>query len=272
MAREYIDKLEKEGRAPATLKKLRWLIGQTEPMLSKRPVAQIETPDVLRLLRQVESKGTYETTSRLRSTIGSVFRYAIATGRAQKDPTEALKGALIRPQVRSRSAILDPKELGILLNRIDAFSGQPATKHALHLLALLAPRPGELRLATWGEFECQEATWRVPAERMKMRRPHRVPLPAQAIAQLKELHRHTRTSDLLFGAFEFHGYQRFWKVDAYDADYGWPYTNCFGETSKIATQRKDRKYSQPAASNPADLLTLSAGDIQLTGEHYLFEM
>jgi len=198
VAQEYVDKLVKEGRAPATLKKLNWLIGQTVPLLSERPVAQIETPDVLRLLRQVESKGTYETTSRLKSTIGSVFRYAIATGRAYKDPTEALKGALIRPQVRSRSAILDPKELGVLLNRIDAFSGQPATKHALHLLALLAPRPGELRLATWDEFDCQEATWRVPAERMKMRRPHRVPLPGQAIEQLNELHRHTGTSKLLF--------------------------------------------------------------------------
>lgn len=195
---EYLNKLTKEGRAPATLKKLNWLVGQTEPQLSERPIAQITTPDILRLLRQVEGKGTYETASRLRSTIGSVFRYAIATGRVSGDPTAALKGALIRPQVRSRSALIDPKELGLLLRRIDAFPGQPATKHALHLLALLAPRPGELRLAHWDEFDLFDATWRVPASRMKMRRPHRVPLPSRAIDQLKELKRHTGSSDLLF--------------------------------------------------------------------------
>jgi len=198
VSHEYLNKLTKEGRAPATLKKLKWLIGQTEPQLSERPITQITTPDILRLLRQVEGKGTYETASRLRSTIGSVFRYAIATGRVSGDPTAALKGALIRPQVRSRSALIDPKELGLLLRRIDAFSGQPATKHALHLLALLAPRPGELRLAHWDEFDLLDATWRVPASRMKMRRPHRVPLPLQAIDQLKELKRHTGSGDLLF--------------------------------------------------------------------------
>lgn len=149
-------------------------------------------------MAKTKTRGTHETASRLRSTIGSVFRYAIATGRVSKDPTEALKGALIRPQVRSRSAILDRKELGRFLNRIDGFSGQPGTKYALHLLAILAPRPGELRLAKWDEFDFEEATWRVPAERMKMRRPHRVPLPAQAVAYLEDLRRHTGSSKLLF--------------------------------------------------------------------------
>jgi|GEM_PF-1559270 len=99
VAQEYVRKLEKEGRAAATLKKLNWLVGLTGPLLSARPIAQIETRDILRVLRQVEARGTDETASRLRSTIGSVFRYAIATGRVSKDPTEALKGALIRPQV-----------------------------------------------------------------------------------------------------------------------------------------------------------------------------
>ena len=198
VAAEYIDKAKREGRSPATMKKLRWLISQTRPQLHNQPIRQIEAPDVLRMLRKVEAGGTYETTRRLRSTIGSVFRYAIATGRATHDPTEALKGALIQPKVRSRSAILDRRELGELLNRIDGFTGQPATKHGLHLLALLAPRPGELRLARWTEFDLDEAVWRVPAERMKMRRPHRVPLAPQAIRQLEELSRHTGSSELLF--------------------------------------------------------------------------
>ena len=109
-----------------------------------------------------------------------------------------MKGALIQPKVRSRSAILDRRELGELLNKIDGFTGQPSTKHALHLLALLAPRPGELRLSKWAEFDFDEAVWRVPAERMKMRRPHKIPLPSQAVEHLRELGRHTGTSDLLF--------------------------------------------------------------------------
>lgn len=198
VADDYLDKLEREGRAAATMKKLRWLLGQTQPQFSAMPINRIEAPDVLQLLRKVEANGTYETTRRLRSTIGSVFRYGIATGRASHDPTEALKGALIQPKVRARSAILDRRELGKLLNRIDRFTGQPATIHALHLLALIAPRPGELRLAHWSEFDLEVAVWRVPAERMKMRRPHRVPLARQAIAHLEELHRLTGSSKLLF--------------------------------------------------------------------------
>lgn len=198
VAEEYLDKLRKEGRAAATMKKLTWLVRLASKGLEGRPIRQIEAPDVLKVLRDVEKSGTYETTRRLRSTMGSVFRYAIATGRALQDPTEALKGALIQPKVRSRSAIIDRAELGELLRRVDGFSGQPATKHALQLLALLAPRPGELRLAHWSEFDLEDAVWRVPAERMKMRRPHRVPLPPQAIERLRELEALTGTSELLF--------------------------------------------------------------------------
>ena len=197
IAEEYLEKAEREGRAPATMKKLRWLVSQLEGTLSEQPISEIEAPDVLRTLRAVEAKGTFETARRLRSTIGTVFRYAIATGRATHDPSDALKGALTQHRVRSRSAILDRGELGKLLCKIDRFTGQPSTKHALHLLALLAPRPGELRLARWNEFDLEEAVWRVPAERMKMRRPHRVPLAPQSIDRLRELQRHTGTSAYL---------------------------------------------------------------------------
>lgn len=198
VAQEYLKKLEKEGRAPATMKKLRWLVSLIEPQLAERPLLQIEAQDVLRLLRKVESNGTYETTRRLRSTIGSVFRFAIASGRASSDPTDALKGALIRPTVKSRSAILDRLEFGRLLNAIDGFSGQPATMHALQLLSLMAPRPGELRQAQWCEFDLENAVWRVPPERMKMRRPHRVPLATQCLGRLCDLRRHTGDSAFLF--------------------------------------------------------------------------
>jgi len=198
LAAEYLEKLEREGRAAATMRKTRWLLEIVKPQLGSRPIAQIEAPDILELLRQIESKGTYETSRRLRSTIGTIFRFAIATGRASSDPTAALKGALVRPQVRSRSALLDPKEIGRLLLTIETSSGQPTTKHALCLLALLAPRPGELRLAKWEEFDLEAAVWRVPAERMKMRRPHRVPLPARALQELAELARFTGDSEFLF--------------------------------------------------------------------------
>ncbi|MFY0634066.1 MAG: tyrosine-type recombinase/integrase [Vannielia sp.] len=194
---EYIEKLEKEGRSPATLKKNRWLLAQTKPDMYELPVRTAEAPDVLRTLRKVEARGTFESAKRLRSFAGAVFRYAIATGRAHIDPTEALKGALIQHRVRPRAAILDRKELGKLLNDIDGFTGQETTRYALQLLAILAPRPGELRLAKWKEFDLAEAVWRIPADRMKMRRAHRVPLPPQAIRLLQELHGLTGTSEFL---------------------------------------------------------------------------
>jgi integrase len=197
VADEYLDKLEREDRAPATMKKLRWLVSQAVPDLGDRPIRQVEAPDVLRVLRRIEANGTYETTRRLRSTIGSVFRYAVATGRASHDPTEALKGALVRPKVKSRAALIDRMSLGEFLNRLDGFTGQPTTRIGLHLLALLAPRPGELRQARWEEFDLEDAVWRVPAERMKMRRPHRVPLPPQAVELIKELHRFSGSSEYL---------------------------------------------------------------------------
>ncbi|MEM6972721.1 MAG: hypothetical protein AAF577_07935 [Pseudomonadota bacterium] len=123
------------------------------------------------MLREVEATGKYETTRRLRSMTGSVFRYAIVTGRASVDPTYALQGALIQPQVAPRAALKERRKLGRLLCAIDDSTGHPGTRIALQLLALLAPRPGELRQARWEEFDLEERVWRIPAERMKMRRP-----------------------------------------------------------------------------------------------------
>jgi hypothetical protein len=98
VAEEYLDKLRKEGCAPQTLEKQTWLVAFTEADLARRPTSQIEAPDILRVLRKVEGKGTFETARRLRSTIGAIFRYAIATGRARSDPTEALKGVTCSPE------------------------------------------------------------------------------------------------------------------------------------------------------------------------------
>jgi len=112
----------------------------------------------------------------------------MATARADTDPTIALRDALIRPQRTPRAAITDPKEFGGLLRAIDDFTGQPTTRAGLQLLAPLFSRPGELRLAEWKEFDFEKAVWTIPASRMKMRRPHKSPLPRQAITILKELH------------------------------------------------------------------------------------
>lgn len=198
IGQEYVRKLEREGRAHVTLDKARWLLGMAKPKLGGRPIADISSAEVLEVLRQVEGRGHLETARRLRSTIGSVFRYAIATARAENDPTVALRGALVAPKVQHRAAITDRKALGGLLRAIDGFDGQPTTRAALQLMALLFPRPGELRAARWEEFDLDDAIWRIPAERTKMRREHRVPLARQAVAILRDLHAISANDTLVF--------------------------------------------------------------------------
>lgn len=187
VAEEYLEKLRREGRADATMKKVKWLLGLAYDDLGDFPVAQIRPPDVLVSLRKVEAKGNFESARRLRSTIGSVMRYAVATARAENDPTAGLQGALTTPKVTPRAAITDPKEFGALLRAIDAYIGKPATRISLQLMALFFVRPGDLRLAEWREFDFDEAIWSIPASRMKMRRPHAVPLAPQAIEKFEEL-------------------------------------------------------------------------------------
>lgn len=194
----YVAKITKEGRAPATLKKIDWFLSMANSDFGQKPIAEITSPIVLRALRKVEAKGNYETARRLRSSIGAVFRYAIANGIAETDPTFALRDALIRPTVTPRAAIVDKAKLGELMRAIDGFQGQVATKIALQLLAIVATRPGELRHAKWEEFDFDNAIWLVPAERMKMRRPHKVPLPTEALDLLRTLERHTGGGELLF--------------------------------------------------------------------------
>ena len=123
----------------------------------------------------------------MRAVIGEVFRYAIATARATNDPTFALRGAISAPVVKHRAAITDPVEVGGLMRAIETFQGQPSTNAALKLMAYLFPRPGELRMAEWREFDLDKAVWTIPASRAKMRREHRIPLSRQALAVLKQL-------------------------------------------------------------------------------------
>jgi integrase len=197
IADEMLAKKMREGLAPKTLQKVRWLLDFARPALGARPIANITAPEILAVLRGVEGRGRHETAKRLRSTIGECFRYAVASGRAETDPTFALKGVLTAPQVRHRAALTEPRAFGGLLRAIDTYEGSPEVRAALQLLALTFVRPGELRFADWSEFDLDKAEWAIPPARMKMRRPHRVPLAPQTIAILREIHAVTGRGKLL---------------------------------------------------------------------------
>ena len=190
-------KLKREARSEATLAKTYWLLGFANAEFGDDPIREITAQAILKVLQALEARGRYESARRLRSTVGSVFRYAIATARAETDPTYALRGALTQVKSTPRAALTEPGQVGALLRAIATFDGQPGTRIALQLLALLFPRPGELRMAQWSEFDLERAVWTVPASRMKMRRPHRVPLPRQARELLGTL-RLTSKGGLLF--------------------------------------------------------------------------
>ncbi len=176
----------------------RWVVGHSDrilrrferdlfPWLGQRPVAAIRAPELLSVLRRIESRGAVETAHRAMQNCGQVFRYAIATGRADRDPTGDIRGALPPPRERHHAAIIEPIRIGELLRAIDAYEGFFVTKCALRLAPLVFVRPGELRRAQWREIELDKAEWRIPAERMKMREPHIVPLSRQAVDVLREL-------------------------------------------------------------------------------------
>lgn len=185
IAAEHLAKLEAEGKAEATMAKNRWLLEDLAAPLANRPITQIKPVEVLNLLRRIEKTGRRETAHRLRGAIGTVFRYAIVTSRAETDPSVVLRGALLQPQTQHRASITDEKELGALMRSIDEYDGWPTLKVALQLVALTMTRPGDVRLAKKSEFDLGKATWRIPAERMKMRRPHDVALSRQTVALLE---------------------------------------------------------------------------------------
>tara|TARA_R110000787_G_scaffold220284_2_gene329047 strand:+ start:163 stop:1350 length:1188 start_codon:yes stop_codon:yes gene_type:complete len=187
IAAELLTKLEKEGRAETTLSKKRWLISLASPYLGSSPIREITAAEILRPLQAVQDAGNYETARRLRSTIGQVFRYAIATARADNDPTFGLRGALIAPKVTHRAAITDQPGFAALVRAVWSYEGALETQAALKLMVLLYPRPGELRLASWQEFDLEKFTWTIPAARMKMRRPHVKPLATTAVEILRDL-------------------------------------------------------------------------------------
>lgn len=194
----FLAKQLKEGKSDATIQKKEWLLRLAMDDLGDMPINDIKAQTVLATLKKREEMGHYETVRRLRATISAVFRYAVASGVAETDPTFALKDALIRPTVKHRAAITDRDKLSEFLRALDNYGGKPPTKIGLKLLMLFASRPGELRKARWSEFDIDKRTWFVPAERMKMRKPHNVPLSDAALTLLAELRELTGWGELLF--------------------------------------------------------------------------
>lgn len=200
LGKEYIDKMVSEGRADTTTAKANWLLDQLT-LIAGRPVADLKPIEVLAALKRIEAKGKYETARRCRSFASRIFRYAVATGRAETDPTSVLRGALITPKTKHHGAILDPEAVGSLLCAIDAYSGHAITRLAVQISFHVMARPGEIRQAQWSEFDLPQAIWKIPAEKMKMRRPHTVPLSRQVISLLSQLNSLTGPDGFVFPAF-----------------------------------------------------------------------
>jgi integrase len=170
------------------------------PAIGRTPIGEVTAPQLLAMAKRIESRGAVDIAKRALQTCGQVLRYAVAHGLLERNPAADVKPSdALKPRKKAHYARLDAKEVPTLLRRIDAYAGTPTTRLAMMLMALTFVRTGELIGARWGEFDFEAAEWRIPAERMKMRTPHIVPLSVQALAVLASLHeqRHA-VSDLLF--------------------------------------------------------------------------
>ncbi len=174
------------------------LINDAFPWLGNRPIADITPPELLKVLRRIEERGAVESAHRMRNYCGQIFRYAIATGRAERDASADLRGALPPPIKEHRAAITDPKAAAELLRAMDSYQGSFITKCALRLAPLVFVRPGELRKAEWAEIDLDKAEWNIPPARMKMREPHLVPLSTQAVEILRDLYALTGNGRYVF--------------------------------------------------------------------------
>ena len=187
IAEEFIEKkFCKEGRADQTITKTRWQLTKFKP-IAKRPIAEIKPQEILAALLPLQNAGHHETAKRCRAFASRVFRYAVATGRAESDPALLLSEAMVTPTITHHAALLDPTKVGKLLRDVDSYAGSITTRLALQLAPHLLARPGELRKAKWEEFDLDAGIWRMTAHRMKARRAHAVPLSRQVLEYLAEL-------------------------------------------------------------------------------------
>jgi integrase len=185
--------------APTTAQKvIRQLEKDIFPWIGNRPIKDIAAPELLAALRRMESRGALELAHRMREYCGMVFRYAVATGKAERDSSGDLKGALAPVKTKHHASVTDPKKIGELLRAIDGYTGSFMTKCALQLAPLVFVRPGELRTAEWTEFDLDASEWRIPGEKMKMRDKHIVPLSQQAVEILRSIHPLTGSGRYVF--------------------------------------------------------------------------
>jgi integrase len=204
VAEELIDKRAKEGLAEPTLDKHRWLLKLLGAEFGARAVAEITSHELLHELRKQERRGRLESAKQLRGFASRVFRYAVATARADRDPAHLLLGALVNPTVRHFAAITDPQTFGALLRAIDIYEGDPAVMAALRLTPHVFQRPGELRRMEWTEVDFDKAVWTIPISKMKMRQPHSVPLSRQALDILSGIKQLTGNGQFVFPSVRTH--------------------------------------------------------------------
>jgi integrase len=187
VAREWLAKTKADRAGSTQSKVTTWLEKDVFPHIGKSPISTIGPRDVLAALRHMEARGALDSVQRVKQICGQVFRYAVASGSAERDVTQDLRGALAKHAPENFAAITDPKQAGELLRSIYAYQGHPCTLAALKLSPLVFVRPGELRTAEWAEIDLDGAEWRIPGSKMKMKVDHIVPLSTQAVDILRSI-------------------------------------------------------------------------------------
>ncbi len=198
IAKEFLDKRRREGLSKATADKSEYYVSRMGSVIARLPISEIGAADLLAVLRRIEAKGNYETARRVLQLSGRVFRYAVATARLASDPSRDLRGALTAPQPKRYGAIIEAKRAGELLRAMDGYEGQVVTKLAMQLSPHVFVRPGELRHAEWSEIDLEVCLWIIPAGKMKMRKPHHVPLSRQSVDLFRQLQVITGPSGYVF--------------------------------------------------------------------------
>lgn len=198
IAREWHSKQAPKWASSNSHKIISLLERDLFPWLGEKPIKDLNASELLKALQRIEQRGAIETAHRALQVCGQVFRYAIATKRAERNIAADLQDSLSPMIKKHHAAITEPKEIGGLLRAIEGYQGSFVTKCALRLAPLVFVRPGELRQAQWAELDLDAALWTIPAARMKMKESLLVPLATQAVAILKELHALTGNGKYVF--------------------------------------------------------------------------
>jgi integrase len=198
VAREWLSKFSKDWKESHTRTVSARLVNDVFPWLGTRPIGDVNAPELLAVLRRIENRGALSSAHRVSAICGQVFRYAIATGRAQRDPSADLRGAIPPYRIRHLAALTDPVKIGKLMRDIDGYAGTFIVQCAFKLAPLVFLRPIELSRAEWAEIDLDKAEWRIPAGKMKKKAMHIIPLSSQAVAILRDLHHLTGNGGFIF--------------------------------------------------------------------------